>query len=262
VRLHSQRGAIEPSRALLDQVDAHFETFGKSFDGFFYNEVVRLAGVPSMAPFTDELRDRALQSLARRLRQGVEGYQSAPSLVAALLGRTKLWPTAVVSDAEFARDNRAESLSRRRSHPNPRPADHAGSDRAGIVTAVCQSKVTGELYLGFAGGQVIAYRADRNQAVKVGEGAGAVAGLAVDPTGQTLVTLRQFVREAVLSSFRKHPGGSYRHRPDVHFSVSPQSWLTPVLPLGSNGWSESRTAGTCTSSTPHPATSGSAAGSR
>ena len=68
--------------------------------------------------------------------------------------------------------------------------------------------------------------------IKVGEGAGTVAGLAVDPTGQTLVTLRQFDREAVLSSFRKHPNGSYRHRPDVHFSVSPQSWLTPVLPLG------------------------------
>ena len=104
-RFHAQRGAIEPIRALLDQVDAHFETFGKSFDGFFYNfynDVVRLATVPAMAPFTDELRDRALQSLARRLRQGIEGYQPAQSLVAALLGRTKLWPTAVVSDAEFA----------------------------------------------------------------------------------------------------------------------------------------------------------------
>ncbi len=101
-RLYSQRGAIEPIRALLDQVDAHFDTFGKSFDGFFYNEVVRLAAVPSMAPYSEELRDRALQSLARRLRQGIEGHQPATALVASLLGRTKLWPTAVVSDAEFA----------------------------------------------------------------------------------------------------------------------------------------------------------------
>ncbi|HEX3450133.1 MAG TPA: hypothetical protein VHS97_17900, partial [Isosphaeraceae bacterium] len=232
VRLHSQRGAIEPIRALLDQVDAHFETFGKSFDGFFYNEVVRLAGVPSMAPFTDELRDRALQSLARRLRQGVEGYQSAPSLVAALLGRTKLWPTAVVSDAEFAATSEQKRSRAVAATPIHDPRITRVQIERGTVTAVCQSKVTGELYLGFAGGQVIAYRADRNQAVKVGEGAGVVAGLAVDPTGQTLVTLRQFDREAVLSSFRKHPDGSYRHRPDVHFSVSPQSWLTPVLRLG------------------------------
>ena len=102
VRFYAQRGAIEPIRALLDQVDAHFETFGKAFDGFFYNEVVRMATVPSIAPYTDELRDRALQSVARRLRQGVDGHQPAAALVAALLGRTKLWPMAVVSDAEFA----------------------------------------------------------------------------------------------------------------------------------------------------------------
>ena len=92
--------------------------------------------------------------------------------------------------------------------------------------------MTCELYLGFASGEVIAYRADRDQAVTVGKGAGAVAGLGVDPTGKTLVMLRQFDREAVLSSFRKHPDGSFRLRPDVHFSVAPQSWVTAVLPLG------------------------------
>ena len=187
---------------------------------------------PRWRHITDELRDRALQSLARRLRQGVEGYQSAPALVAALLGRTKLWPTAVVSDAEFAATTEQKRARAGAAAPTHDPRMTRVQIERGIVTAVCQSKVTGELFLGFAGGQVIAYRADRNQVVKVGEGAGTVAGLAVDPTGQTLVTLRQFDREAVLSSFRKHPDGSYRHRPDVHFSVSPQSWLTPVLPLG------------------------------
>ena len=226
------RGAIEPIRALLDQVDAHFDTFGKSFDGFFYNEVVRLAAVPSMAPYSEELRDPALQSLVRRLRQGIAGHQPATALVASLLGRTKLWPTAVVSDAEFA-----ATTEQRHSRAGAAVATHDPrmlrvQIERGTVTAVCQSRVTGEVYLGFAGGQVISYRADRNLVIKVGEGAGTVAGLAVDPTGQTLVTLRQFDREAVLSSFRKHPNGSYRHRPDVHFSVSPQSWLTPVLPLG------------------------------
>ena len=232
VRFYAQRGAIEPIRALLDQVDAHFETFGKAFDGLFYNEVVRMATVPSIAPYTDELRDRALQSVARRLRQGVEGHQPAAALVAALLGRTKLWPMAVVSDAEFAatkeqkRSRGSDDVSTR--HPRILRVQIG----RGIVTAVCQARMTGELYLGFGGGDVFAYRADSNHVVKVGEGAGIVAGLAVDPTGQTLVTLRQFDREAVVSSFRKHPDGKFRHRPDVHLSASPQCWLTPVLPLG------------------------------
>ena len=188
-RLYSQRGAIEPIRALLDQVDAHFDTFGKSFDGFFYNEVVRLAAVPSMAPYSEELRDRALQSLARRLRQGIEGHQPATALVASLLGRTKLWPTAVVSDAEFA-----ATTEQRRSHA-ARPWRPMTRGCCGCKSSVgpsprfASARVTGEVYLGFAGGQVFSYRAERNLVIKVGEGAGTVAGLAVDPTGQTLVTL-------------------------------------------------------------------------
>ena len=192
-----------------------------------------LAIIPSIRRSSEELCwSRALQSLARRLRQGVEGYQPAPSLVAALLGRTKLWPTAVVSDAEFAATTEQKRSRAVASTPIHDPRITRVQIERGIVTAVCQSNVTGELYLGFASGEVIAYRADRDQAVTVGKGAGAVAGLGVDPTGKTLVMLRQFDREAVLSSFRKHPDGSFRLRPDVHFSVAPQSWVTAVLPLG------------------------------
>ncbi len=231
-RLYAQRGAIEPIRALLDQVDAHFETFGKSFDGLFYNEVVRQATVPAIAPYADELRDRALQSIAKRLRQGVEGHQPASALVGSLLGRTKLWPMAVVSDAEFAATKEQKRSRAGAAVPAREPRIMRVQIGRGIVTAVCQAKMTGELYLGFAGGEIFAYRAEGNQLVKVGEGAGVVTGLAVDPTGQTLVTLRQFDREAVVSSFRKHPDGSFRHRPDVHLTAAPQCWLTPVLPLG------------------------------
>ena len=139
-RLYSQRGAIEPIRALLDQVDAHFDTFGKSFDGFFYNEVVRLAAVPSMAPYSEELRDRALQSLARRLRQGIEGHQPATALVASLLGRTKLWPTGRGERRRICRDNRAEALARQRAVATHDPRMLRVQIERGTVTAVCQAK--------------------------------------------------------------------------------------------------------------------------
>ena len=37
---------------------------------------------------------------------------------------------------------------------------------------------------------------------------------------------------AVVSCFRRMPDGSFRRRPDVHFSAGTDFWLTPILPWG------------------------------
>jgi hypothetical protein len=84
---------------LLEEADSLVEPFGKPF---LYNELTRLAALPAMAGFADELRDRALQSLVKKLRGGLAGSLSAGAMVSALFGRAKVWPAAVVSDAEFA----------------------------------------------------------------------------------------------------------------------------------------------------------------
>ncbi len=101
-RLHAEKSALGPIIALLDEADAFFAMPDQAFRGFFYDEVTRLALLPSMEGSADDLRDRVLESVARKLRQEIEGGQPAPALVSGLLGRSGLWPVPLVSDAEFA----------------------------------------------------------------------------------------------------------------------------------------------------------------
>ena len=66
--------------SLLEEADALFEAAGQPFNGFFYDEVTRLASLPSMETRAEDLRDRVLESIVRKLRKGVEGGHSARGL--------------------------------------------------------------------------------------------------------------------------------------------------------------------------------------
>jgi hypothetical protein len=61
--------------------------------------------------------------------------------------------------------------------------------------------MTGELFLGYASGRVLSFRAERDRVVTVAENDQPVVGLAVDPDGKTLVTLCQSDEAGVLSCF-------------------------------------------------------------
>ncbi len=87
-RFHAEQGALRPIVTLIEEADAFFEVPGQPYNGFFYNEVTRLASLPAMAAVADDLRDRVLESMARKLRQGVETGQAA-GLVSALLGKSQ-----------------------------------------------------------------------------------------------------------------------------------------------------------------------------
>jgi tetratricopeptide (TPR) repeat protein len=230
-RLHAERGALGPIMTLLEEADAHFDAPGQAYNGFFYNEVTRLASLPAMESRADDLRDRVLESMVRKLRQGVEGGHSAQGIVSALLGKSKLWPVPLVSDAEFAA---TAEIKRARERVTARARDPlmTGTRTNGVVTAVCQALVTGELFLGFASGRVLSFRAERDQVVTVAENNEPVVGLSVDPDGKTLVALCQAGNRGVLSCFGRIPDGMFRRRPDVYFSGSSDFWLTPILPWG------------------------------
>ncbi len=231
-RLHAARDGIAPIRALLDQADSLFEAPGCSFDGSFYDEMVRMAGEPALEPFAEELRDRALQAMAGGLRRGVEGRRSSGAMVSKLLGRSKLWPAPLVSDADFAVDAalekpRPQTSSRRREMP----VEGLQIGR-GNVTSACQASYSGELFLGFDSGLVCVFGPEREQVVEVPKNSDAVIALAVDPQGQTFAALYSSHRGIVLSFFSKRPDGSYRSRPDIELQSTEEAWLTPILPMG------------------------------
>ena len=118
-RLHAEKSALGPIIALLDEADAFFAMPDQAFRGFFYDEVTRLALLPSMEGSADDLAT-AYPMVARKLRQEIEGGQPAPALVSGLLGRSGLWPVPLVSDAEFAAKaavKRANGPARKRTRP-------------------------------------------------------------------------------------------------------------------------------------------------
>jgi tetratricopeptide (TPR) repeat protein len=233
LQLLAHRGAIGPIRELLDQGDAFYTAQGRDEDAArFYNVLRELAGTAEgLQPYAEELHDRVLMSLARRLRAGLEHGHPGAQLVARLLGGPQ-WSPPVLRDAEFAVAAERKRLGGR--------APGAGRDLRvqgvhvgrGTLTAARQASSSGELFLGFDSGVVLAYHPSGNQITHVVEGPQAVASLAVDSDGRTVVALHRCEKGAVLSCAVRRPDGSFRPRPTSEFPGLMEAWLTSILPWG------------------------------
>jgi tetratricopeptide (TPR) repeat protein len=234
LKLQAQRGAIGPIRELLDQAGAFYEAQGSDDEaGIFYNDLIGFTRPsPALQPYADELNDRVLVSLARRLRRGVaDGHPRLSRLVWALLHEPN-WSPPLLRDAEFA-----ATAARHRPHGRDLAAGRDPLLQAvqvgrGTITAACQAAATAELFLGFDTGVVLGYHPRRNQIGTVAEGPGAVVSLAVDPDGRTVVALHRSERRAVMSCAVRRPDGSFRLRPEGHFPGIREGWLTSILPWG------------------------------
>jgi tetratricopeptide (TPR) repeat protein len=234
-RLRASSGAIDAFRRLLDEADAMFETPGYPFDGYFYTEIVRMADDPALDSIALEVRDRALQATARSFLRGLHNRRTSSSMVSKLLGRSKLWPAALVSDADFAVTaaldrGGVESVVHREA-----PSGHSLQIGRGSVTAACQAPVSGEIFLGFENGLVCVFQPAREVVIEVPSNHGTVIAISVDPEGQTLAAMYESHRGIRLCFFFKRPDGSYRAQPEIggHGRDSDEpAWLTPILPMG------------------------------
>ncbi len=228
IAIHAGRGEIQPLRELLEDSDAFFRSVGSPRDAraFYDRMAAATATVPALADLAEEVRDRALMTLADHLhRQVLSGSPPAPA-VSALFGESTLWSPAFARDAQFA----AGLAMRSRERPT---TDGRGAQLQGVqvgrgtVTAACQASPSAELFLGFADGRILALR--RSQVAPVGEVAGPVAAMAAGPDGQVLVALRHTEHGAVLTTFLRRHDGTYRARPESHFVRPGRTWLTPIL---------------------------------
>jgi tetratricopeptide (TPR) repeat protein len=232
---HAVRGEIEPIRELLDEADGFFKSVGSLRDAeSFYNRMAVLASAaPALAPFAEEVHDRAVLALAHHLRCQVESGFPAAAAVSGLFGEPALWTPAFIRDARFAASAAARSRDRTASDGG-RPRSQGVQVGRGTVTAACQAAATSEVFLGFADGKILAFRPGRNQVVPVGGVQGAVASMAADPDGEVVVALSHTEHGAVLTAFARRPDGSFRPQPDTHFPMFTRSWLTPILRDGTN----------------------------
>ncbi|MDR3636277.1 MAG: tetratricopeptide repeat protein [Isosphaeraceae bacterium] len=230
--LCAERGDVGGVFALVDEADELFDGPGHDGNaGLFYNELAKLADQASLAQVREECRDRALLGLAAKMRQRVGTRNNASGILSGLLRSPGEWSATVVSDAEFA----AASLL---SQPSliPRTTD-AGAGRrlrigVGVVTAACAAEETGEVFLGFASGEVYCFRPERSEVLKVGDSEMPVSALATETTGRTLVVLRSHSNGiGVLAHYQRRLNGSYRELHGTGVERLSAPLLTQVLTL-------------------------------
>jgi tetratricopeptide (TPR) repeat protein len=196
---------------LLAEADELFGRPGLEKDAArFYNDVATLAGSEASAAWAaaqGELRDRALQGLAHKIRQRAETDERPGTTISVLLGQSCAWPAALVRDAEHALRNATRQQSRRRRSPGVQRC----SLLSGRVTAVCAAPGSGDLFLGFASGGLIGFRPGTGNQVVFPSYAWRVCSLATDPHGDHLLVLyRENNGSLHLHGYRRHEDGSYR----------------------------------------------------
>ena len=103
----------------------------------------------------------------------------------------------------------------------------------GVVTAFCAAPGSGEVFLGFEGGEVYVVRPERSEVARVAHYGLAVTAMAASHGGESLVTLRSSdAGRGVLSTYAREPGGSYQTLLGTVLAVESPSHpgLSPILP--------------------------------
>jgi tetratricopeptide (TPR) repeat protein len=224
-KLHAERGEPQHLLALTAETRAFFDPPGRDIEAEqFYTALARLADHRELAALKDELRDQALVGLAGKLRQRVPTESKPANLVSTFLGRSGLWPAALVHDAQFAV---AAALHQQMRTP---VASSASLIRMGTgkVTAVAHAPRTGMVFVGFLSGDVAAFRPERSDVIRIKSGDGvAVSALSASANGEALLVL-QTGKRSHLSSYSMALDESYVLNLATIDAGQTNYWLPPV----------------------------------
>ncbi len=224
--LMAQRPGGADLLRLVEEATTFFGEPGREPEaGHFYNELAGLADRPHLSALRQELRDRALLGLATKLRQGAEGGRRGSASVSALLGQSGRWAPSLVRDAEGAVRGpaRGEGAATCLRLPTLR----------GSVTAVCSAPATGDVFLGFAGREVVCYQPADGKVADVSVTLGPVLALATDATARVLLILSGgAAKPNYLTLCDRGPTGPYREGRSRPVELHGGGRLTPVTVIG------------------------------
>jgi tetratricopeptide (TPR) repeat protein len=222
---HGEKGEVNALLHLVGEADVFLDPLDAESAGTFYNEVARLAVTAPLAAAADELRDRALTGLTRKMRQLGGHVVQQRHTWSALIGAAGVWPAPLLRDAEFA-------LKEGRTHA-PVPTRRLGRTlQVGMssVTAVCQVPATGDILLGFEDGSVSIYRPQFGEVQMFAQDSGKVLSLATDEAGTHVFVLSQASgtqpRLALLG-----PNDGFRMLEHCYLNTSERVWICPQLPV-------------------------------
>jgi hypothetical protein len=229
-RLYSEADERLLLQILLSEAEKFFAPAGNDIAaGQFFNLVAGLADRPNLASVRDDLRDRALLALAGKLRQRARVEERPGDVVAQLLGSSPAWLPAQVTDGQFAFRAAVRQL--------PPAQRRAATLQAGegTVTAAAFAAGTGDVLVGFAGGEVACLHPATGSFGSLPPDRLPVLSLASDHNGQVVVVLRREDPDRVeVSGYRKQ-GEVYVELHRRPLQLREDSWLTPqVICHGNN----------------------------
>lgn len=242
-RINAAMGEAKQLLTLAAEVDAHFAAVPGQYQAAakFFNELAALGEQPAMAAARDELRDRALICLSRRLTERGAPDPKATPMVGILFG-PRAWTPDLLSDAEYAasggRGREAPAKPAKRSPSLPRKVGQ------GLVTAVAFAAEREELFLGFQSGEVLRVDPFTSEVNRLALYPTPVSGLAVDHAAENLAVLwKSPSRRAVLAGYSRRPDGTFQmaegrsERRAEHIRLA--SWISdtkePIVGLWQDG---------------------------
>jgi tetratricopeptide (TPR) repeat protein len=226
--LYATHGQIEELLGLVGEMQTFFSSPGnEAAAADCFNHIASLADRPEVTSIRDELRDRALTTIAAKFRERAKEDRQPGSNVSLLLGHCRAWSPAIVRDADLG--YRTE-LRRRRTRPR------TGQDQSvtrvkvgnGTVTAVCHAPDSGEMFIGFEDGSVYSFQPAGASQVCRSHYRGPVHALACDAIGHFLVVLRSVDGETgELNGYARRLGTYWQASTRV-VSGSGGLWLSPL----------------------------------
>jgi tetratricopeptide (TPR) repeat protein len=144
----------------------------------FFTEIARLSKTLPLQPIAEDVHDRALLGIAKKMRQGggasSVNWFSTPSV----------WPVPLTGDAQFA-------LAERRRKPPVQPQYQTVQAGKSIVTAVCQMPLPNQVFLGCENGEVLSFNPATSEVHVLTRENGPILSLQVDASKTYVVILSQ-----------------------------------------------------------------------
>ena len=181
--LYSRRTPPAALLKLLGEADDFFGESGSDAQAAaFYNQLCRHAEAEHLASRREALRDRSLTALAVRMRGRGDSRAGAAGVVQMLFAAPGGWEPALVRDAEVA-------LRGMRKERPARSAAMRTRTMSGQVTAVCSARLTGDVFIGFASGELVRYDPLRGCVPLETAHRGRIDALSVDDSASLLVAV-------------------------------------------------------------------------
>lgn len=194
----------------------------------FFNALAQHADRDNLAAIRDDLRDRSLCGLAKRLRQRSLVDVHAGTTISTLFGASGLWNAALVRDADFALKTALKKRDRSTTRAVVTPMGHLRLGE-GAVTAVCAARTSGRVFVGFHCGPIVCFHPQTESLVTLAPYAkqATVLALAANDEGDRLLALVETPDDCLLLSYKIAKSG-WGLLAERSVSSSGPRWLTPL----------------------------------